>query len=128
MIDFPHGLDAEQWFTGKVRRFDRRIRLLYRLGFRQQFIPDIPELGAVFVRYRHDRKQAIAGTTVMDANRTDWQLKLYRLLTVSPLQQTRVGVGRGGKPAVIDHGFDPSESTSIETQCAELIPEVQETR
>ena len=57
-------LSSNQWFGGLNRRFDRRARLLRRLGYRYATTP----LGAVFVRGSVSRLESIAACVVMGSD------------------------------------------------------------
>ena len=56
-------ISSNQWYGALNRRFDRRARLLRRLGYRYTFTP----LGAVFVRGFGHRLESISAAVVMCA-------------------------------------------------------------
>ena len=61
-------VSSNQWFGGLNRRFDRRARLLRRLGYRYTFTP----FGAVFVRGAAFRLESIQAGVVMSAGNREF--------------------------------------------------------
>lgn len=61
-------ISSNQWYGGLNRRFDRRARLLRRLGYRYAASP----FGAVFVRGRGSRLESILAVVVMSAHNRDF--------------------------------------------------------
>jgi hypothetical protein len=61
-------ISSNQWFGALNRRFDRRARLLRRLGYKYTRSP----LGAVFVRGSGFRLESISASVVGSAHNRDF--------------------------------------------------------
>ena len=61
-------ISSRQWFGALNRRFDRRARLLRRLGYKYTRSP----LGAVFVRGFGHRLESISAAVVMSAQNREF--------------------------------------------------------
>lgn len=70
------GLTSDQFWGGINRRFDRRLRRLYRMGYRLE----VTEFGQFMVKRKYRYLNSVPHALTMYASNRDWNQALYRLI------------------------------------------------